>query len=139
MSIYIRNVDLLRRHVRNSLLNSICLLCVMTIHVSITNRWQAHYFIPFFFFCDFFLRVNVPKTLNHRGHVHTIMRWHNEVGPQFGGIHTYNVLKRSFEVATPVDTRVYKDTQDDLMKGFMWIIAVSFRPGGCYNFELFCK
>lgn len=60
MSIYIRNVDLLRRRMRNLLLNSISLLYVMTIYASITNRCRDK--IIFFFLHFFFSTSQDPKS-----------------------------------------------------------------------------
>lgn len=103
---YIRNVDLLLRHTWNSHINSISLLYVMTIdaiHIVTNRRDDVHIFLPLLLL--FFFSVNL-KTLNHRMRLSTIIRddtMKSAHCPGYCILTSYEMLKRSLEVATPMD------------------------------------
>lgn len=107
---YIRNVDLLLRHTWNSHINSISLLYVMTIDAIYNNKSLGTMYIYFFaFIIHFFFPVDL-KTLNHRMRLSAIIRddtMKSAHCPGYCILRSYEMLKRSLEVATPMDIIIY--------------------------------
>jgi len=112
LHVYIRNVDLLLRHTWNSHINSISLLYVMTIDAIHSNKSSGRcifFFALIIIIIIFFFSVDL-KTLNHRMRLSAIIRddtMKSAHCPGYCILTSYEMLKRSLEVATPMDIIIY--------------------------------